>query len=191
MIKKKKRFSKLRGVWQKGWFFSEKIRHCKTPNFNLRPKNTAIDLVVLHFISLPENNFDPRNIRRFFQNRLKIKNADLKDIAFLQVSAHFYIARSGKIFQFVSIKNRAWHAGKSQFQGRENCNNFSIGIELAGSDDFPFTAKQYFYLNELLKNIQKNIGKFQVTGHCDIAPNRKTDPGRFFDYSKIDFPRST
>lgn len=186
--KKKKRFLKIKAVWQKGWLFHSKIRHCISPNFNWRPKNVLINLVVLHFISVPENNFNAQNIRHFFQNRLKIKE-NTKDIAFFKVSAHFYIARSGRIFQFVSIKNRAWHAGKSNFKGQENCNNFSIGIELAGNDEIPFTEKQYFYLNELLKNIQKIIGDFEITGHVDIAPNRKIDPGRFFDYKKLNFPR--
>ena len=186
--KKKKRFLKINGTWQKGWLFDSKIRRYGSPNFNLRPKNTRIDLIVIHFISVPENNFNAQNIRHFFQNRLKI-NEQNKNVAFLEVSAHFYIARSGQIFQFVSIFNRAWHAGKSAYKGRENCNNYSIGIELAGNDLMPFTEKQYFALNELLKNIQKTIGTFEITGHSNIAPTRKTDPGKFFNYQKLNFPR--
>ncbi len=191
MIKKKKqRFFKIKGVWQKGWLLNKKICHYFSPNFNCRPKNISIDLIVLHFISVPENNFNAQNIRRFFQNRLKI-NAENQNVAFLKVSSHFYIARSGQIFQFVSILNRAWHAGKSNYKGKENCNNFSIGIELAGSNEKEFTPKQYFYLNQLLHAIQKMIPQFDIAGHCEIAPERKIDPGKFFDYQKLNFPRST
>ncbi len=180
-------FQKIKGHWKRGWLFSKSVRHCASPNFNLRPQKTKIDLIVVHYISLPENNFSSKNILKFFQN--KLVHFDLKETPFLKVSAHFYIARNGKITQFVSVFNRAWHAGESYFNGRENCNDFSIGIELAGSNEKTFTAKQYFYLNELLKNIQKEIPFFHITGHCDIAPQRKIDPGPFFDYQKLVFPR--
>lgn len=156
-----------------------------SPNYDERPAEVPIDLIVLHNISLPPNEYGGAYIGAFFQNILDpTVHPYFATIIGLKVSAHFLIEREGKITQFVSTDKRAWHAGESCFQGRPNCNDFSIGIELEGSDTVPFTGAQYQNLVKLIKTLQQAypaIGD-RITGHSDIAPNRKTDPGPYFDW---------
>ena len=138
---------------------------------------------------MPPENFEPENVKKLFTNELDFESHDffytIKD---LKVSSHFVIDRKGKIYQFVSVYDRAWHAGLSSFNSQENCNDFSLGIELIGSDNAPFEDKQYDSLNwliEILCNFFPDIKKENIVGHSEIAPGRKTDPGPFFDWSKI------
>lgn len=156
-------------------------------NCNDRPDENDISLVVIHSISLPPNEFGGEYIADLFCNRL---NPDahpyFQAIQTLQVSAHLLIYRDGTCVQFVPFDKRAWHAGKSNFQGRENCNDFSIGIELEGCETIPYTDAQYEKLNTVLAVLFEHYPSLKhVTGHCDIAPERKTDPGASFDWSKI------
>jgi AmpD protein len=157
------------------------VEFIPSPNFNERPLNTIVDMIVIHGISIPEGQFGNDNVIQLFQNRLKSKQ-DLK------VSSHIYIRREGEVIQFVPFESRAWHAGESNFQGRENCNDFSIGIELEGSDHEVYTDIQYEKLKEIISYLQKiypSITDDRIVGHSDIAPGRKTDPGHFFDWARI------
>ncbi len=163
-----------------------------SPNYDLRPENTKINLLVIHGISLPPGEFLPRSekyIKDLFSNQLDPNiHPYFKTIADLKVSCHCLIMRSGKLLQFVPFKYRAWHAGKSDFKGRENCNDFSIGIELEGSDDMPYTNIQYQVLKSVINAIQTVyplIKSNRIVGHSDIAPNRKTDPGKYFNWDWI------
>jgi AmpD protein len=158
-----------------------------SPNFNLRPDENDISLVVIHCISLPPDEFGADYITDLFCNRLN-PNAHpyFEAIYTLQVSAHLLIRRDGQCVQYVSFNQRAWHAGKSIFQGRENCNDFSIGIELEGSETIAYTCAQYEKLNKVLAILFETYPTLKhLAGHCDIAPERKTDPGASFDWSKI------
>ncbi|MDD2865097.1 MAG: 1,6-anhydro-N-acetylmuramyl-L-alanine amidase AmpD [Methylococcales bacterium] len=158
-----------------------------SPNFNDRPDENDISLVVIHCISLPPNEFGGEYIADLFCNRLNPNaHSYFQDIYTLQVSAHLLIRRDGECVQFVPFNKRAWHAGKSIFQGRENCNDFSIGIELEGSETIVYTPAQYEKLNDVLAALFEHYPNLaNITGHCDIAPERKTDPGASFDWSKI------
>ena len=169
-----------------GWL--SHCRHLKSSNYNQRPTGEQISLLVIHNISLPLGQFGNGHIENFFCNQLDI-DADpcFTSIADLQVSAHLLINRLGDITQFVSFENRAWHAGYSSFQGRDNCNNFSIGIELEGTDTIPYTDDQYNSLNrvtQLLISTYPRLTVERIVGHCDIAPTRKTDPGPAFDWKR-------
>lgn len=168
-----------------GWV--AQIRHAISPNHDDRPENTDVSLLVIHNISLPPDNFEQDWIVDFFTNQLDPK-ADpyFETIADLKVSAHFLIRRDGELIQFVSTEKRAWHAGQSCFEDQHRCNDFSIGIELEGSDHQPFTENQYQQLVRLTATLQNKypaITLNRITGHSDIAPGRKTDPGPFFDWS--------
>lgn len=147
---------------------------------------SEISLLVVHNISLPPAKFGGCYITDLFLGKLDA-NADpyFKEIAHLKVSAHCLIRRNGQIIQYVSFNNKAWHAGVSAFDGREQCNDFSIGIELEGTDDIPYTDKQYQLLALLVKKLQASyplISHNNIVGHCDIAPGRKTDPGPSFNW---------
>ena len=170
-----------------GW--CQGVQHCPSPNFNARPAGAAVSLIVLHNISLPPARFKTGKVQAFFQNQLdSAEHPYFAGIADLRVSAHFLIERDGDVFQFVSCLERAWHAGVSSFQGRETCNDFSIGIELEGTDDQPFTDAQYAALIELTRQLQAAFPAItgeRICGHSDIAPGRKTDPGPFFDWSRL------
>ena len=172
---------------KKGWL--KKAEKHISPNFDQRPKNTDIKLIVIHNISLPPENFEPENVKKFFMNELDFETHKFfQEIRGLKVSSHFVIDRIGKIYQFVSVYDRAWHAGVSSFKNQENCNDFSLGIELIGSDNTPFEDDQYISLNELIEalcNSFPKIKKENIIGHSEIAPGRKSDPGPFFDWSKI------
>lgn len=160
-----------------------------SPNFDDRPAGSNIDLVVLHNISLPPGKFGGPWIDDLFINRLN-PSADsfFKEIYTQKVSSHILIRRDGKIVQYVPFHYRAWHAGKSSYQGRECCNDYSIGIELEGCDDKAFTQIQYLQLTSVIKELLKTyntLSKDRVTGHSDIAPGRKTDPGPCFDWQQM------
>ncbi|SED44632.1 1,6-anhydro-N-acetylmuramyl-L-alanine amidase AmpD [Pseudomonas anguilliseptica] len=169
-----------------GW--CDGIQHCPSPNFNQRPLG-EVSLLVIHNISLPPGQFGTGKVQAFFQNRLDAdEHPYFASIASLQVSAHFFIERDGAVTQFVSCNERAWHAGVSRFAERENCNDFSLGIELEGTDDLPFTAAQYAALIGLARQLQAAypaITLERICGHSDIAPGRKTDPGPAFDWQRV------
>ena len=172
---------------QEGWL--EQSNKIPSPNFDDRPKNTEIKLIVIHNISLPPENFNPSNIEKLFLNKLDFDSHEyFKEIRDLKVSSHFLIDREGQITQFVSVYKRAWHAGKSNFENEDNCNDFSIGIEMIGSDNSIFENKQYASLKKLIKSLKKVFPKIledNIVGHSDVAVGRKTDPGPFFDWTKI------
>lgn len=165
------------------------VRVIESPNCEDRPHGAEIDLLVLHNISLPPGEFGGEFVEQLFQNCLNPGvHPYFSEIADLRVSSHLYIKRDGEIIQFVPLDKRAWHAGDSEWHGRKNCNDFSIGIELEGCDDQPFTDAQYSALMGLTQKIQSlypGIGKERIVGHSDIAPGRKTDPGPYFDWSRF------
>ncbi|WP_271273555.1 1,6-anhydro-N-acetylmuramyl-L-alanine amidase AmpD [Aliamphritea hakodatensis] len=167
-----------------GWLVNADI--CESPNQNDRPADISPDLLVVHNISLPPGEFGGGNVEAFFCNKLNAgKHPYFAEICHLQVSAHLLIERSGRMVQFVSFDKRAWHAGISEYQGREACNDFSVGIELEGCDDVPYTLIQYQRLSEVHKALQgyyPGLSAQAVTGHSDIAPGRKTDPGAAFNW---------
>ncbi len=167
------------------WFTD--IKHVPSPNFNERPDENDILLVVIHCISLPPNEFGNDYIDDLFCNRLNPNTHPyFREIHMLQVSAHLLIRRNGECVQYVPFNKRAWHAGASNFQGRENCNDFSIGIELEGCETIAYTDAQYEKLNEVLATLFNAYPRLSnITGHADIAPTRKTDPGASFEWSKI------
>ena len=160
-----------------------------SPNFNERPAHAPIELIVVHNISLPPNEFGGGFIEQFFLNTLDTRlHPYFKTITDLEVSAHCLIARDGYITQFVSFLDRAWHAGLSEYRGRENCNDFSIGIELEGTDTALYTDEQYDALVDLIKALIREypgLTESNIVGHSDIAPGRKTDPGPAFDWPRL------
>ena len=168
-----------------GWFSS--ARRCESSHFNRRPFG-EISLLVIHNISLPAGCFGLPYIDQLFQGCLDTEADDsFADLAGLQVSAHFLIRRDGECVQYVSCEDRAWHAGVSRYGERENCNDFSIGIELEGTDTEPYTAAQYQQLTELTLALLAQYPALtaqRIVGHCDIAPMRKTDPGPSFDWER-------
>lgn len=170
-----------------GWFHG--VCHSPSPNFNQRPAG-EISLLVIHNISLPPGCFGTGKVQAFFGNCLQPdEHPFYETIKELRVSAHFLIERDGAVTQFVSCLERAWHAGVSSFDGREACNDFSIGIELEGTDEAPFSEAQYDVLIELAKALQSHypdITPERVCGHSDIAPGRKTDPGPAFDWARLE-----
>jgi AmpD protein len=161
-------------------------RFLPSPHHDERPAGMPIDLLVIHNISLPPRVFDGEAVAEFFTGTLKTAaHPYYADIAHLKVSAHLFIRRSGEVIQFVPFQLRAWHAGQSQFEGRERCNDFSIGIELEGCDDVPYAQIQYDQLvaiTRLLMQAYPGIVPNRIVGHNMIAPGRKTDPGQTFDW---------
>ena len=165
----------------RGWLSA--ARQVWSPNHGVRPPDAVVSLVVLHNISLPPGEFAGDAVERFFLNNLDPQaHPYFQEIAGLQVSAHFFIRRHGKLIQFVACDDRAWHAGASAWQGRENCNDFSVGIELEGADDVPYTEAQYETLFELIDALRARYPIDAIAGHCHVAPGRKTDPGPAFDW---------
>lgn len=153
-----------------------------SPNCDDRPAGT-VELLVIHNISLPPDEFGGDGVQRFFTNTLEVSaHPYYPEIAGLRVSAHFFVRREGQIMQFVPCSKRAWHAGESSWQGISRCNDFSIGIELEGSDTVPFTDAQYAALGRLTTALRAAYPIRGVAGHTDIAPQRKTDPGPCFDW---------
>ena len=159
-----------------------------SPNFGKRPANQTINLLVIHNISLPPDQFGGGHIEKFFLNKLEPDvHPYFKTIHDLQVSAHLLIERTGRVIQFVNLNDRAWHAGLSCFKEQGNCNDFSIGIELEGTDTREYTDKQYQQLTAVSLAILEaypDMTLDRIVGHSDIAPGRKTDPGESFDWSR-------
>lgn len=166
-------------------FYLEDAKICLSPNCSDRDTQ-EISLLVIHNISLPPGEYGGGFIEQFFTNKLKSdEHPYFKDIVALKVSSHLLIERDGSITQFVPFNKKAWHAGVSSYQGRENCNEFSIGIEIEGTDDTSYTKEQYNSLIQVTMNLMEaypNIQKNSIVGHSDIAPERKTDPGQAFDW---------
>jgi AmpD protein len=161
-------------------------RVVRSPNQDARPAGTEITLLVVHSISLPPGHFDGDAIERLFTNRLDpAAHPYFREIAELQVSSHFLIRREGELLQFVPVKRRAWHAGASAWRGRSRCNDFSIGVELEGTDDGPFEHAQYRRLAELVTALRKTLPLRDIAAHSDVAPGRKTDPGAGFDWLRL------
>jgi AmpD protein len=157
--------------------------HVPSPNFDARPEAMPIELLVLHNISLPPGEFGGNAIIELFTNRLDPDaHPYFATIAELRVSSHLLIRRDGSLLQFVAFGDRAWHAGVSRWNGRERCNDFSIGIELEGTDEVPFTIAQYAKLIGVTERLRRAYPLAAATGHSDIAPERKTDPGPCFDW---------
>jgi N-acetyl-anhydromuramoyl-L-alanine amidase len=160
-----------------------------SPHCDLRSPETTIDMVVIHGISLPPGQFGQNMVAPFFCGSLDCSlHPYFETIGHLKVSAHLFISREGEITQFVPFIKRAWHAGQSFFAGRTNCNDFSIGIELEGTDEIPYEDRQYTALSKvipLLIQAYPQISLDRVVGHSDIAPGRKTDPGPFFDWERL------
>ncbi|MCW8886386.1 MAG: 1,6-anhydro-N-acetylmuramyl-L-alanine amidase AmpD [Motiliproteus sp.] len=169
-----------------GWI--KPARRCPSPNQNKRPQD-EISLLVIHNISLPPGQFGEGYIEDLFQNCLdRDVHPYFEDIADLEVSSHLLIDRQGEIIQFVGFDQRAWHAGVSCYKGREQCNDFSVGIELEGTDDTTYTDQQYRVLVNTCRqliNTYPELTEERIVGHCDIAPGRKTDPGPSFDWQRF------
>ncbi len=161
------------------------IKFLESPNFNTRPKDVSINLLVIHSISLPPKVYGNNHIENFFLNKLDHSlDPFYEEIRELKVSAHVLIKRDGEIIQFVPFNMRAWHAGESSFEGKDNCNDYSIGIELEGADDDDFEEIQYDKLCEVtiaLQDEYKNITKENIKGHSDVAPGRKKTQGYFLN----------
>jgi AmpD protein len=156
----------------------------QSPNFDDRPPGAEITLLVVHNISLPPGRFGGTAIAELFTNRLDATaHPYFATVASLRVSAHFLIGRDGTLTQFVSCACRAWHAGASSWQGRAHCNDFSIGVELEGTDELPYEAVQYRVLARLTRALRRRYPIADLAGHQDIAPGRKTDPGHAFDWA--------
>lgn len=167
-----------------GWLKNARV--VRSPNFNMRPATAEISLLVIHNISLPPGQFSGTEVEEFFCNRLDCsKHPYFAGIADLRVSSHLFIRRDGELVQFVSLLDRAWHAGRSVFEGQVECNDFGIGIEMEGTDDQAFTEAQYDCLIDVSRQL---LGLFpaitadRIVGHSHIAPGRKTDPGPAFDW---------
>ncbi|QTO01989.1 1,6-anhydro-N-acetylmuramyl-L-alanine amidase AmpD [Aggregatibacter sp. 2125159857] len=169
-----------------GWLTN--TRKVISPHFDLRPDPQDISLLIIHYISLPPEQFGSSDIDDFFQGKLDPhRHPYFAEISTLRVSAHCLINRAGEITQYVNFNDRAWHAGVSCFEGREKCNDFAIGIELEGSNEQPFTTQQYASLQHLTQVIMQAyplITKERIVGHCDVSPGRKIDPGQYFDWTR-------
>lgn len=174
----------MNATWNAGWL--DLARHIESPNFDERLSGEVISLIVVHAISLPPAQFGSDDISRLFTNTLDPDvHPYFMQIDTLRVSAHFLIRRDGELIQFVSCLQRAWHAGVSCWDGRERCNDFSIGVELEGCDEQPFENMQYVRLVELIEILRVQYPVTTVVGHCDIAPGRKSDPGPCFDWARL------
>lgn len=178
--------NRLGSIDSEGWLVGALRRPC--PNFDARPPGIEIDLLVIHNISLPPGEFAGDWIDDLFLNRLDPSaHPYFEPIAGVCVSAHFLIRRDGQLIQYVACEQRAWHAGASCFQGRERCNDYSIGIELEGADLVPFSDVQYQVLADCTGQIRRQYGAItddRIVGHSDIAPGRKSDPGPAFDWAR-------
>lgn len=171
--------------WQgDGWL--EGVDWRPSPNYGDRPVGMPVSLVVIHNISLPPDEFAGDWVEDFFLNRLDpTVNPYFGSISQMQVSAHFYVRRDGRIIQFVGCDRRAWHAGQSSWDDRDNCNDFSVGIELEGSDFQPFSEAQYAALWRVFGALRDRYPIDAVAGHCHVAPGRKSDPGPYFDWAAL------
>ena len=167
-----------------GWLSA--ARACPSPNFGPRPQGAEINLAVIHSISLPPGDYGGDAIERLFTNRLDWEaHPYYRQIRGLRVSAHFVVRRDGELLQFVSCAQRAWHAGQSSWQGRDNCNDYSIGVELEGLEGERFEPAQYDALASLLQSLAQRYPIQSVAGHEHVAPGRKFDPGPGFDWQRL------
>jgi len=161
-----------------------------SPHQNRRPEKMAVDMIVLHAISLPAGQFEMNHIEQLFMGELDLQaDPSFADLQGLKVSAHFVVDRKGAITQFVPCERRAWHAGVSEWQGREGCNDFAIGIEMIGDEKTPFTQVQYRETARLCRVLMGRfpaIDRLRIVGHQDIAPGRKWDPGKQWQWQKFD-----
>lgn len=174
----------VKAGWKNGWHGAAEA--VVSPNFGPRPKLAQIDLIVLHSISLPPGLFEGDAVQSLFTNQLDWdQHPYYQKIKGLQVSTHFFIRRCGHLQQYVSVKDRAWHAGVSSYRGRTNCNDDSVGIELEGIEGGPFEEAQYQALGMLCKNLTLVLPICHVAGHEHIAPGRKEDPGPGFDWARL------
>ena len=166
----------------------DSVKKCRSSHYDQRPSDIDISLLVIHNISLPPGQFGGDYIDDLFLGQLDpAADPYFEQLKSLRVSAHCMINRQGQVTQYVSLLDRAWHAGRSLFEGHDDCNNFSIGIELEGTDELAYTDAQYLALSALTNTLQQqfsSITKERIVCHCDIAPGRKTDPGRAFDWSR-------
>ncbi|WP_372525257.1 1,6-anhydro-N-acetylmuramyl-L-alanine amidase AmpD [Piscinibacter sp.] len=173
-----------KAAWHDGWW--RRARRCRSPNFGPRPEACAITLALIHSISLPPGEYGGDGVERLFTNRLDWDaHPYFQSIRGTQVSSHFFIRRDGEILQFVSCDDRAWHAGRSHWQGRDDCNDFSIGIELEGLEGETFERVQYAALARLLQAVAARYPLRHVAGHEHVAPGRKQDPGPGFDWPAL------
>jgi len=168
-------------LWQDGWY--RFARHLPSPNFGPRPAGAQVDLIVLHSISLPPGQYGGNEVQQLFTNTLDwTAHPYFGEIRGAEVSSHFYITRTGQLWQFVSCDERAWHAGASHYRGRSNCNDDSVGIELEGLEGQTFDAAQYETLGHLCAALAQAHPMAHVAGHEHIAPGRKLDPGTGFEW---------
>ena len=171
-------------LFRQGWY--RYAGHRPSPHCDARPEGMRVDLLVLHNISLPAGEFGSACVDALFLGVLDTQaRPEFAALQGLRVSSHFFIRRDGGLLQYVSCDQRAWHAGASSFQGRSRCNDFSIGIELEGSDHVPFEPAQYATLARLLPALCREYPIRDIVGHCDIAPQRKTAPGPHFDWAAL------
>ena len=165
---------------------AEGIRYIASPNCDDRPPGAEITLLVLHSISLPPGRYGGDAIERLFTNRLDPQaHPYFREVCSLTVSSHFLVRRDGELLQFVPIHRRAWHAGASSWRGRERCNDYSVGIELEGTDEAAFEDCQYDELASLIRSLRLALPLRDIAAHSDIAPGRKTDPGARFDWARL------
>jgi N-acetyl-anhydromuramoyl-L-alanine amidase len=172
---------------QSGWMLG--ARHVHSPNFDPRPDGILPELIVVHGISLPPEEFGGPWLDRLFTNSLPpAEHPYFEKIKELKVSTHLLIRRDAELVQYVSVHDRAWHAGQSCYQGRERCNDFSVGIELEGADEIPYEPAQYRMLSAVIVELCRaypSLSTARIAGHSDIAPGRKTDPGPAFDWQRL------
>jgi AmpD protein len=165
-----------------GWLSG--LRRISSPNYDARPAGEKINLLIIHSISLPPERFEGMAVTQLFTNTLNCdEHPYYEKLRGVRVSAHFFIRRNGEIIQFVSCNQRAWHAGVSQWWGKTRCNDFSLGIEMEGSDSVGYTDKQYQKLVYLTRRLYRAYPIAEIVGHADVAPGRKTDPGPYFDWN--------
>jgi AmpD protein len=171
-------------VWQAGWW--RHARRLPSPNFGARPAGERVTLAVVHSISLPPGQYGGTEVVELFTNRLDHSaHPHFESLRGLQVSAHFFVRRGGRVLQFVSCDERAWHAGVSRWAGREQCNDYSVGVELEGLEGELFEPAQYTALARLLRSLARRYPIDSVVGHEHIAPGRKDDPGPGFDWALL------
>ena len=172
------------GEWEEGWL--RQATRLPSPNFGPRPAQACIDLVVVHSISLPPGQYGGSGVQELFTNRLDWDaHPYYQQIRGLEVSSHFYIRRDGELWQFVSCDDRAWHAGRSHYRGRDNCNDDSIGVELEGLEGETFEPAQYEALARLCQALHERYPIAHLAGHEHVAPGRKLDPGPGFDWQQL------
>jgi AmpD protein len=174
-----------RVVWRDGWW--SRARRVRSPNVGARPAGADVTLAIVHSISLPPGEYGGDAVERLFTNRLDLgAHPYYGQLEGLEVSAHFFIRRDGAVVQFASCDMRAWHAGASRWRGRDDCNDWSIGIELEGIEDGLFERAQYRALTRLLRALARRWPLCEAVGHEHVAPGRKHDPGARFDWRRID-----